>query len=225
MGWGFAMERNNPQMQRLFGEANAAGLGGDVADRLFFMRREAAEVAENVADIETEIAIRRGEDNSDLQEDAAMQRAELATLNKRIESLDSAARQAKAIWASNDYRRGGGDPFKMVSRLALVGHLMGETPLFNCKSGKDRTGQLDAEVKFLAAAADESGGRVPPPDESMEAWRPVRNDFVFNTGNLEMQRLNTGLPGYKLKNVPGLANVIRDGMKPLYRGGSAYVSA
>ena len=142
-----------------------------------------------------------------------------------VESLDSAARQAKAIWASDDYRRGGGDPFKMVSRLALVGHLMGETPLFNCKSGKERTGQLDAEVKFLAAAADESGGTVPPPGESMEAWRPVRSDFVFNTGNLEMQRLNTGLPGYKLKGVPGLANVIRDGMKPLYRGGSAYVSA
>ena len=113
----------------------------------------------------------------------------------------------------------------MVSRLSLVSHLMGETPLFNCKSGKDRTGQLDAEVKFLAAAADESGGRVPAPDESMEAWRPVRNDFVFNTGNLEMQRLNTGLPGYKLKGVPGLANVIRDGMKPLYRGGSEYLSA
>ena len=90
---------------------------------------------------------------------------------------------------------------------------MGETPLFNCKSGKDRTGQLDAEVKFLATAADESGGRVPALDESMEVWRPVRNDFVFNTGNLEMQRLNTGLPGYKLKGVPGLANVIRDGMK------------
>lgn len=226
MGWGFAMERNNPQMQRLLGEANAAELGGDVADRLFSMRREAAEAAESVADIESEIAIRGGPaGNEDLQEDAATQRAELATLNKRIESLDSAARQAKAIWASNDYRAGGGDPFKMVSRLALVGHLMGETPLFNCKSGKDRTGQLDAEVKFLATAADENGGRVPPSDESMETWRPVRNDFVFNTGNLEMQRLNTGLPGYKLKGVPGLANVIRDGMKPLYRGGSAYVAA
>ena len=226
MGWGFAMERNNPQMQRLFGEANADGLGGDVANRLFDMRYEAAQMNEDLAEIETEIAIRgRPAGNEDLVENAAMQRAELTTLNKRIESLDSAARQAKDIWASNDYRRGGGDPFKMVSRLALIGHLMGETPLFNCKSGKDRTGQLDAEVKFLATAADESGGRVPAPDESMEAWRPVRNDFVFNTGNLEMQRLNTGLPGYKLKGVPGLANVIRDGMKPLYRGGSAYVSA
>ena len=226
MGWGFAMERNNPQLERMFGEANAAGLGGDVADRLFLMRHEAERIAGDLDDIEAYIAMHDdGEDTSDLDEEAAMQRAELATLNKRIESLDSAARQAKAIWASDDYRAGGGDPFKMVSRLALVGHLMGETPLFNCKSGKDRTGQLDAEVKFLAAAADESGGRVPPPDESMETWRPVRNDFVFNTGNLEMQRLNTGLPGYKLKGVPGLANVIRDGMKPLYRGGSAYVSA
>ena len=225
MGWGFAMERNNPQLQRLFGEANVGELGGDVGDRLFVMRREAEQIAAEVDDLEDYAAMRDGEDTSDLDEEAATQRAQLASLNKRIESLDSAARQAKAIWASNDYRSGGGDPFKMVSRLALVGHLMGETPLFNCKSGKDRTGQLDAEVKFLATAADESGGRVPEPDESMEAWRGVRSDFVFNTGNLEMQRLNTGLPGYKLKGVPGLANVIRDGMKPLYRGGSAYVAA
>ena len=226
MGWGFAMERNNPQMQRLPGESNATELGGDVADRLSDMRQEAAERTEYLGQIEPMIAnLRSLADNEVVQRNAALQRAELATLNKRIESLDSAARQAKAIWASNDYRAGGGDPFKMVSRLALVGHLMGETPLFNCKSGKDRTGQLDAEVKFLATAADENGGRVPPPDESMETWRPVRNDFVFNTGNLEMQRLNTGLPGYKLKGVPGLANVIRDGMKPLYRGGSAYVAA
>ena len=226
MGWGFAMERNNPQMQRLLGESNATELGGDVADRLSDMRQEAAERTEYLGQIEPMIAnLRSLADNEVVQRNAALQRAELATLNKRIESLDSAARQAKAIWASNDYRAGGGDPFKMVSRLALVGHLMGETPLFNCKSGKDRTGQLDAEVKFLATAADENGGRVPPPDESMETWRPVRNDFVFNTGNLEMQRLNTGLPGYKLKGVPGLANVIRDGMKPLYRGGSAYVAA
>ena len=225
MGWGFAMERNNPQLQQLFGDANANELGGDVGDRLFVMRNEAERVAGELDDIEAYIALQDGEDTSDLDQEAATQRAELASLNKRIESLDSAARQAKGIWASNDYRAGGGDPFKMVSRLALVGHLMGETPLFNCRSGKDRTGQLDAEVKFLATAADQNGGRVPPPDDSMQAWRGVRNDFVFNTGNLEMQRLNTGLPGYKLKGVPGLANVIRDGMKPLYRGGSAYVAA
>ena len=225
MGWGFAMERNNPQMERLLGVANADGLGGDVGDRLFLMRREAEQLAAEVDDMDDYMALQEGGDASHLDEEAATHRAQLASLNKRIETLDSAAQQAKAIWASNDYRRGGGDPFKMVSRLALVGHLMGETPLFNCKSGKDRTGQLDAEVKFLATAADESGGRVPEPDQSMESWRSVRNDFVFNTGNLEMQRLNTGLPGYKLKGVPGLANVISDGMKPLYRGGSAYVSA
>ena len=224
MGWGFAMERNDPQLQQLLGEAGAEGVGGDVANRLADLRREAAQRSEHLGETEAMIAIQGSARGGNLQQNAAQQRAQLASLNKRIESLDSAARQAKAIWASNDYRQGGGDPFKMVSRLALVGHLMGETPLFNCKSGKDRTGQLDAEVKFLATAADENGGKVPAPDQSMEAWRPVRNEFVFNTGNLEMQRLNTGLPGYKLEGVPGLANVVRDGMRPLYRGGSAYVS-
>ncbi|MCY4059373.1 MAG: hypothetical protein OXG44_15375, partial [Gammaproteobacteria bacterium] len=52
MGWGFAMERNNPQLQQLFGQANAAELGGDVADRLFVMRNEAERIAGEVEDIE-----------------------------------------------------------------------------------------------------------------------------------------------------------------------------
>ena len=81
----------------------------------------------------------------------------------------------------------------MVSRLALVGHLMGETPLFNCKSGKDRTGQLDAEVKSLAAA-DESGGRVPPPDESMETWRPVRSMIASAASKVRARRKPGALP-------------------------------
>ena len=109
-----------------------------------------------------------------------------------------AATQLKAVWAERGDRRGGGDPYKVVSRLALVGHLMGETPLVNCKSGKDRTGQLDAEVKFLATVADQGDGRLPPVDEDMARWRAARTDFTLNTGNLEMQQLNTGLPGYRL---------------------------
>ena len=146
------------------------------------------------------------------------------TLERNARTLGRAARDVKTIWENKDYRRGGGDPYKMVSRLALVSHLMGETPLFNCKSGKDRTGQLDAEVKFLATVADERDGRIPPVDRNMEVWRSARNDFTLNTGNLEMQRLNTGLPGYKLAGVSGLKNMIADGMKPVYRGGSSYVS-
>ena len=60
---------------------------------------------------------------------------------------------------------------------------------------------------------------------NMDVWRSARSDFTLNTGNLEMQQLNTGLPGYKLAGVSGLKNMIADGMKPVYRGGSGYVTA
>ena len=159
------------------------------------------------------------------QREIAALTEQIDTLEKNARTLGRAARDVKTIWENKDYRRGGGDPYKMVSRLALVSHLMGETPLFNCKSGKDRTGQLDAEVKFLATVADEQDGRIPSADRNMDVWRSARSDFTLNTGNLEMQQLNTGLPGYKLAGVSGLKNMIADGMKPVYRGGSGYVTA
>ena len=72
---------------------------------------------------------------------------------------------------------------------------------FNCKSGKDRTGMLDAEVKHLATTVA-LGGRVPVPDHEPDS-REMGNrlDMALNSGNHEMQQLNTGYMGYKLKGV------------------------
>ena len=63
---------------------------------------------------------------------------------------------------------------------------------------------------------------------SIGTWNaggPPAATLPSSSGNLEMQRMNTGLPGYKLKGVAGLKNMIADGMKPVYRGGSSYVAA
>ena len=221
MGWGFAMARNDPELARLVGPAGASALGGDVVARL----RSMAEEAEGLRQARGRLLPRGGASSPAQRAEAARLSARIDGLEKRAGTLADAATQLKAVWAGRGYRRGGGDPYKMVSRLALVGHLMGETPLFNCKSGKDRTGQLDAEVKFLATVADQGDGRLPAVDEDMARWRAARTDFTLNTGNLEMQQLNTGLPGYKLAGVAGLANMVDADMKPVYRGGSAYVQS
>ena len=228
MGWGFAMADNDPNLRRLLGPQGSGRLEGDVAARVHSMLTQARDLRDDrLSELRADLALAE----PDSPRSVAAQR-EIATLTEHIDTLEKnartlgrAARDVKTIWENKDYRRGGGDPYKMVSRLALVSHLMGETPLFNCKSGKDRTGQLDAEVKFLATVADERDGRIPPVDRNMEVWRSARSDFTLNTGNLEMQRLNTGLPGYKLAGVSGLKNMIADGMKPVYRGGSSHVSA
>ena len=229
MGWGFAMGDNDPNLRRLLGPQDSGRLEGDVAARVRSLMEQASsarEMARDQAAKAEQLKEQLSDDNMEgVQRAVAALTEEGDTLEKNARTLERAAHDVKTIWEQKSYRRGGGDPYKMVSRLALVSHLMGETPLFNCKSGKDRTGQLDAEVKFLATVADQQDGQIPSVDRSMEAWRSARNDFTLNTGNLEMQRLNTGLPGYKLAGVSGLKNMIADGMKPVYRGGSGYVAS
>ncbi len=95
-----------------------------------------------------------------------------------------------------------------------------------CKSGKDRTGQLDAEVKYLAALAEHE--KLPRPGSVGPDLRAMRSEFTLNAGNLEMQKLNSGLPGYKLplREVPGLAQMIADqALESVYRGGSDYIKS
>lgn len=153
--------------------------------------------------------------------------ADIQTLNDQIETLGQqranlagANEQIRNIWSDGSYVQGGNEPYKIVSRLAYVSHLMGDTPLFNCKSGKDRTGQLDSEVKMFAAMS--ARGQTPNVDSA--ELKPTRGQFSLNTGNLEMQRLNTGLPGFKLRGVPGLKEMFANAqMYAEYVGGSDFV--
>ena len=229
MGWSYAMERNNPELKTLLGDRKSDRLGGEVLDKLNtfqkkYMRLKSALAALERASQDDSIAALR---------EAAIPRfeRECAAIEQRLTALRYAAEGAKTIWREGSYNKGGQDPYKMVSRLGVVINAMGETLAFNCKSGKDRTGQLDAELKYLSALALNDDGQevyskeIPRPGElATPELRQMRSDFTLGTGNLEMQRLNTGLPGFKLKGVPGLANYIAGPeMKEMYLGGSNYV--
>ena len=147
------------------------------------------------------------------------------TTRKQAILLRQTATQVKDIWRGGSFRRGGREPYKMVSRLALMSHLMGETTLYNCKSGKDRTGQLDAEVKYLASVANTTW-QIPTPEAAhTDESRRMRTNFALNTGNHEVQQMSTGLKGYKLKGVPGLNKMMAADMMDIYRGGGKFVKA
>ena len=158
----------------------------------------------------------------------AVKLAEMSTsgdmnIRKQATLLRQSATQAKMIWNSESFRRGGREPYKMVSRLALISHLMGETTLYNCKSGKDRTGQLDAEVKYLASVGNVTG-QIPRPETAhTDESRRMRSNFALNTGNHEVQQMTAGLRGYKLKGVPGLKKMMESDMMDIYHGGSKFV--
>ena len=102
----------------------------------------------------------------------------------------------------------------MVSRLALLTHLMEGTPAWNCKSGKDRTGELDAEVKFLAAQIELTGS-VPQPDRARTQEEKAQFfQMAISLGNHEMQQLNTGGMGFKLEGVDALSRQMGTGRSP-----------
>ena len=150
--------------------------------------------------------------------------AELAELRKDVRVITDLATQVKTMANDRSYMSGGHEPYKMVSRLALLSHKLGHKTAFNCKSGKDRTGQLDAEVKYLAAVSD-LDGRVPEPNKTptSESQR-AKTQFALHTGNLEMQAYNTGLPGYKTK-LGSLKRQMETEAWQVYRGGSDWVSS
>ena len=83
--------------------------------------------------------------------------------------------------------------------MALLTSKLGLTPAYNCKSGKDRTGQMDSEIKFLATRIA-SEGRAPQPGAELGVHeRDLYRNVVLNAGNHEIQHLNTGHAGYKVK--------------------------
>ena len=225
-GWNFAMAVNDPGLTKLLGPSSNQGLGGDLAAKVEALQAHAEEVEDMLAaarGVAAEVPVRDTESRAYV----GQLESELSTVRKNIRTLSDAGAQIKSLWSTQGYRDGEHDPYKLVSRLALASHLMGEDTLFNCKSGKDRTGQLDAEVKYLAVYADKNDGALPPVGTGMEASRAARSDFTLHTGNLEMQRLNTGLPGYKLNTdtVSGLNDLIQNHMRPVYNGGSKFVSS
>lgn len=114
------------------------------------------------------------------------------------------AQQVAKMWDDKGHRNAGNEPYKMVSRLALLTSMIGGDTCWNCKSGKDRTGMMDVETKRLAAEIWMSG-TVPEPDEKpSKEIKSNRFRMAMDGGNLEIQNYNTGAPGFKLGGVPSL---------------------
>lgn len=67
------------------------------------------------------------------------------TTNK--EKIIILSEQIKTIWKEKTYLKDGNEPYKIAQRISMLAHEIGVIPCWNCKSGKDRTGMLDAEIK------------------------------------------------------------------------------
>lgn len=105
--------------------------------------------------------------------------------------------QTRQMFTSGSYKTEGQDAYDMVERLQYLAYKIKAVPHFNCKSGKDRTGEADAAIKRFATQVAVNG-YVPDPDLPMSREEQILvQQFVHGSGNIELQQQNLNKPGYK----------------------------
>ena len=162
-------------------------------------------VQKKQTELNSKIALRTNNPPTDTEELKKLD-AEINVLTRDIATITELRNQIAAMWEDGSYREAGNEPYKLASRVALLSHLLGGGTVFNCKSGKDRTGQLDAEVKFLAFQIRTSNGKVPKPDRKRTNLEKVQfaTFIFFDESRRKMQEFNTGYGGSKLVGQPAL---------------------
>jgi len=108
--------------------------------------------------------------------------------------------ELKHIFTNKLHHQDGGDPYKLASRLQELAYEIGAVPAFNCKSGKDRTGQCDVEVK-ASIMLRQMGDNAPAPNAVLDSkQQEVLRRTQLESGSLEITKLNTGAMGLKINS-------------------------
>ena len=112
--------------------------------------------------------------------------------------------QCRNILVLKQERSDSHDAYKLAARLAVLSQLIGKIPCFNCKSGKDRTGEMDVECKFLAALIAR-GEKIPAPGaELTEEQKGLFRAVALQGGNFEVQKMNVGVAGFMSGSVKSI---------------------
>jgi phosphatidylinositol-4,5-bisphosphate 4-phosphatase len=131
--------------------------------------------------------------------------ARVAQLSAQIRMQTDTVRN---MFSSETFKGGGDDAYKMTRHIMRLVDLAGDalrvlgdnnmalTQSQGCKSGKDRGGMADVEIKAMTIIND-MGGSVKPDTPLDEKDRAIYNTVLTSSGQDRVQQLNTGLPGSK----------------------------
>lgn len=108
------------------------------------------------------------------------------------------SQQIKNIWQNKSHHCDNGEPYKLAQRVAMLANEINSVPCWNCKSGKDRTGMLDVEIKREAISLHQGNSLSKPGTVLDQNAKWLLGQVLLNSGNLEVQTQNTGLAGNKV---------------------------
>ena len=154
---------------RLLGPEGSSELGGDIKVRVDAMKSQVLKLRRELREVGWEHCISTGTlgplhpRTRELEASLDGLEYQLKCLRKDCRSLVQAGEQLRAMYAAeNDWPAGVEASREAAARLSLVAYLMGETPLVSCAKGRDFAEELLAEVKLLAAGAENRDGELPP---------------------------------------------------------------
>ena len=133
--------------------------------------------------------------------------------------------QCQRVLDNKAERKDSHDAFKVAARIAVLSNLIGKVPCWNCKSGKDRTGQMDVECKFLATLIAR-GEPIPEPGKRLsKEHQTLLRSIALEGGNFEIQKMNTAIAGFKTGSINSVTERLGgSAYRQFHRGGSDHVN-
>jgi phosphatidylinositol-4,5-bisphosphate 4-phosphatase len=121
------------------------------------------------------------------------------------ERVKELSQQIKNIWKNKSHHSDKGEPYKLAQRVTMLASEINSVPCWNCKSGKDRTGMLDVEIKREVISLHQGNPLSKPGRPLDQIGKFLLRKLLLNSGNLEVQAQNTGLAGNKVIKDSGIS--------------------
>ncbi|WP_461536762.1 inositol phosphate phosphatase SopB [Spongorhabdus nitratireducens] len=191
-GWKTSDKYNKQGLTNLLGSTKPGEIKGIVGD---YLAKQQAQINELTAEY--------ADDKVPIEKKAEIS-AKIGDMLNQRRVVEQLAAQTRSIFNSKAHHSEGHDTYKMPARILLLTSLIEGVPLSNCKSGKDRTGMLDAEVKLLATMT-ERDGKVPEPGARLSPEdAALFREILIHSQNLKIQEYNTGAEGYKTEGIDSI---------------------
>lgn len=112
------------------------------------------------------------------------------------------SKQIIAMWIITDGQGDESNPTALPTRMSLLMYWLGYGVSFNCKSGKDRTGVVAAEINNLALDI-EANGEIPEPYKELNFKQKLQLMQVYDASKANsIAQANTGFDGLKVSYKP-----------------------
>ncbi|MFT4553885.1 MAG: hypothetical protein ACI9S8_002528 [Chlamydiales bacterium] len=128
---------------------------------------------------------------------------ELMQEKEDITDLHSDVQELYGQRIYRDFQKVKENRYTLVAALNVLSFQLGENPHFHCKSGRDRTGGADMEIRVKYEARRVKKRFLSYRENDLAIHAPIRETIVLDSGNIDEIPMRTGRrSGLKNKNCP-----------------------